>query len=115
MSPFKACLFLQGLETLSLRGKHHNSNAFAFAESPDKHPNVAWVNCPDLLSHGDYALTKKVLNGFGAVLTLEIPGNIHGTAAMVDDVKLCSPLANVVDAKTIMLHIRRSAHYQIPD
>ena len=103
MSPFKACPFLQGLETLSLCGKQHNSNAFAFAESPDKHPNVAYY--PDLLSHADYALTKKVLNRFGAVITLEDPGNIHGTAAVVDDLKLCSHLADVVDAKTIILHL----------
>ena len=105
MSPFKACLFLQGLETLSLRGKHHNSKAFAFAESPDEHPNIAWVNCPDLLSHADYALTEKVLNGFGAVRTLEVPGNSHGTAAVSTSLKLCSHLADVVDAKTIMLHL----------
>ena len=115
MSPFNAWLFLQGLETLSLRGERHNQNALAFAQWLDKHPNVAWVNYPGLPSHSDHALAKRVLNGFGGVLTFGVAGNIDEVAAVVDNLKLCSHLANVGDAKTLILHPWRSTHHQIPD
>ena len=70
---------------------------------------------PGLPSHSDHALAKRVLNGFGGVLTFGVAGNIDEVAAVVDNLKLCSHLANVGDAKTLILHPWRSTHHQIPD
>ena len=106
---------IQGLETLSHRGERQNVNALAFAEWLDKHPSVAWVNYPGLPSHPDHALAKKVLNGFGGVLAFGVAGDIDEVAAVVDNLILCSHLANVGDAKTLILHPWRSTHHQIPD
>lgn len=116
MSPFNAWLFLQGLETLSLRGERHCANALAFAHWLDKHPDVAWVNYPGLPSHPDHALAKRTFTGgFGGVLTFGVAGDIDKAAAVVDGLNLCSHVANVGDAKTLTLHPWRSTHQQIPD
>ncbi len=116
MSPFNAWLFLQGLETIALRGQKHVENSLAFAKWLEGHPNVAWVNYPGLPSHTDYELAKKVLpKGAGGVLTFGVAGNIDQVAAVVDNLKLCSHLANVGDAKTLIIHPWRTTHQQIPD
>jgi O-acetylhomoserine/O-acetylserine sulfhydrylase len=116
MSPFNAWLFLQGLETITLRGQRHVENTLAFAKWLDAHPSVAWVNYPGLESHPDYLLAQKVLpKGAGGVLTFGVAGNISEVEAVVDNLKLCSHLANVGDAKTLIIHPWRTTHQQIPD
>ncbi|OCK74948.1 O-acetylhomoserine ami [Lepidopterella palustris CBS 459.81] len=116
MSPFNAWLFLQGLETIAIRGERHVQNTLAFAKWLERHPCVAWVNYPGLQSHPDYALAKRVLpKGAGGVLTFGVAGNINEVAAVVDNLKLCSHLANVGDAKTLIIHPWRTTHQQIPD
>jgi O-acetylhomoserine/O-acetylserine sulfhydrylase len=116
MSPFNAWMFLQGLETLPLRGQRHVENTLAFAKWLQSHNAVAWVNYPGLESHTDYALAQKVLpKGAGGVLTFGVAGNISEVEAVVDNLKLCSHLANVGDAKTLIIHPWRTTHQQIPD
>lgn len=116
MSPFNAWLFLQGLETVPVRADRHVANTLAFAKYLEKHPCVAWVNYPGLESHPDYKLAQKTLpKGQGAVLTFGVAGNIKEVEAVVDNLKLCSHLANVGDAKTLIIHPWRTTHQQIPD
>ena len=116
MSPFNAWLFLQGLETLAIRGQRHVENTLALAKWLEAHDCVAWVNYPGLKSHADYDLGRKVLpKGAGGVLTFGVAGNIDEVAAVIDNLKLCSHLANVGDAKTLILHPWRTTHQQIPD
>lgn len=116
LSPFNAWLFLQGLETLSLRAERHCQNALALAQWLERHHNVTWVNYPGLPSHPNHELASRVFKrGFGGVLTFGIAGDIQEVAAVVDGLKLCSHLANVGDAKTLVLHPWRSTHHQIPD
>jgi len=116
MSPFNAWLFIQGLETLALRADRHVSNTLALAHWLQKSPYVSWVNYPGLETHPDYALAQKVLpKGQGGVLTFGVAGNIAEVAAVVDNLKLCSHLANVGDAKTLIIHPWRTTHQQIPD
>lgn len=116
LSPFNAWLFLQGLETLSLRAERHCQNALALARWLERHRNVTWVNYPGLASHPNHALASRVFKrGFGGVLTFGVAGDIQEAAAVMDGLKLCSHLANVGDAKTLVLHPWRSTHHQIPD
>jgi O-acetylhomoserine/O-acetylserine sulfhydrylase len=116
MSPFNAWLFLMGLETLSLRGERHCQNAQAFAEWLESNPLVKWVLYPGLPSNPDYQYAKKNLkNGCGGVLTFGVDGNIDEVSAVVDNLKLCSHLANVGDAKTLIIHPWRTTHQQLPD
>jgi len=116
MSPFNAWLFLIGLETLSLRGERHNKNALEFAQWLEAHPLVKWVLYPGLKSHPDHEYaTKNLKNGYGGVLTFGVAGNIDEVSAVVDNLKLCSHLANVGDAKTLIIHPWRTTHQQLPD
>ncbi|KAH8650538.1 putative o-acetylhomoserine sulfhydrylase [Tricladium varicosporioides] len=116
MSPFNAWLFLMGLETLSLRGERHNQNALAFAEWLEASPFVSWVLYPGLKSHPDHEYaTKNLKNGYGGVLTFGVAGNIDEVSAVVDNLKLCSHLANVGDAKTLIIHPWRTTHQQLQD
>ena len=93
MSPFNAWLFVQGLETLALRAERHVYNTLALARWLEKHPYVNWVNYPGLESHPDYKLAQRVLpKGQGGVLTFGVAGNIKEVAAVVDNLKLVSPL-----------------------
>ncbi|KAL1607536.1 Homocysteine/cysteine synthase [Nothophoma quercina] len=116
MSPFNAWLFVQGLETLALRAERHVYNTLALARWLEKHTCVNWVNYPGLESHPDYKLAQRVLpKGQGGVLTFGVAGNIKEVAAVVDNLKLCSHLANVGDAKTLIIHPWRTTHQQIPD
>ncbi|MCJ1301784.1 hypothetical protein MMC08_004585 [Hypocenomyce scalaris] len=105
MSPFNAWLFLQGLETLELRGKRHCETTKTFSEWLEAHPCVSWVLYPGLKSHKDYErATKTMPNGQGGVVTFGVAGNIDEVRAVVDNLKLCSHLANVGDAKTLIIH-----------
>jgi O-acetylhomoserine (thiol)-lyase len=116
LSPFNSFLFLQGLETLSLRVERHNQNADALAAWLEKHPAVSWVSHPSLASHPSHALAKKYLrNGFGSVLTFGIKGGRDAGRKFIDSVKLASHLANVGDAKTLVIHPNTTTHQQLSD
>ena len=116
LSPFNSFLFLQGLETLSLRVQRHNDNAIELAQWLEKHPAVSWVSHPSLPAHPSHALAKKYLrNGFGSVLTFGIKGGREAGRKFIDSVKLASHLANVGDAKTLVIHPNTTTHQQLSD
>jgi O-acetylhomoserine (thiol)-lyase len=116
LSPFNSFLFLQGLETLSLRVERHNQNANELARWLESHPAVSWVSHPSLPSHPSHALAKKYLrNGFGSVLSFGIRGGREAGRRFIDSVKLASHLANVGDAKTLVIHPNTTTHQQLSD
>jgi O-acetylhomoserine (thiol)-lyase len=115
-SPFNAWLNIQGLETLSLRVQRHVDNALALATWLEGHPSVEKVNYPGLASSAQHELAKKYLkNGFGAVLTFQIKGDKENAAQFIDNLKLVSHLANVGDAKTLIIQPSATTHQQLSD
>ena len=115
-SPFNAWLFIQGLETLSLRVQRHVDNALDLAKWLESHPQVAKVNYPGLESSPYHALAKKYLkNGFGAVLSFEIKGDKQDASNFIDSLGLVSHLANVGDAKTLIIQPSATTHQQLSD
>lgn len=113
-SPFNSFLLLQGLETLSLRVEKTNENALALAQWLESHPEVEAVNYPGLASHLSYELAKKYLNrGFGGVLSFKLKGNRAKAEKFVNSLKLISHLANVGDAKTLIIHPASTTHSQL--
>lgn len=116
ISPFNAFLFLQGLETLSLRMQRHSDNALAVAKFLEKHPRVKWVNYPGLESSPYYSLAKRYLPlGQGAILTFGIDGGVEAGRAFIDHLKLFSHLANVGDAKSLVIHPASTTHQQLTE
>ena len=116
VSPFNSFLFIQGIETLSLRVQRSVDNALALAQWLEKHPNVEKVNYPGLTSSPYYALASKYLkNGFGAVLSFVVKGTKENTTAVVDGLELVSHLANVGDAKTLIIQPSATTHQQLTD
>ncbi len=114
LSPFNAFLLIQGLETLSLRVQRHVDNALALARWLEEQPEVTWVNYPGLESHPYHEVAKKVLsNGFGGVLSFGVEGGVEGGKKFIDAVKLASHLANVGDAKTLVIHPASTTHQQL--
>ncbi|MEW6661300.1 MAG: homocysteine synthase [Bacillota bacterium] len=114
LSPFNSFLFLQGLETLPLRMQRHADNALAIAEHLQGHPMVNWVNYPGLPSHPSHLLAKKYLaNGYGAILTFGIKGGLEAGIRFIDSLKLFSHLANVGDAKSLVIHPASTTHQQL--
>lgn len=97
LSPFAAFLLLQGLETLSLRGERHSTNALAVAQYLEKHPNVAWVSYLGLPTHESHDQAKKLLRPglFGGILSFGVKGDSATASRFVDSLKLASNLANV--------------------
>lgn len=115
-SPFNSFLLLQGLETLSLRVQRHVENALALAKWLENHPAVAKVNYPGLESSPYHANAKKYLsNGFGAVLSFELKGDKENAIKLVDNLKLISHLANVGDAKTLIIQPAATTHQQLSE
>jgi O-acetylhomoserine (thiol)-lyase len=116
-SPINSWLFVQGLETLSLRMERHVQNAQAVAEFLEKHPRVAWVKYPDLKNHPDYAAAKKYLpKGPGAILGFGIEGGMEAGRQFIENLQLFSHLANVGDAKSLAIHPASTTHSQLtPD
>lgn len=113
-SPFNSFLLLQGLETLSLRVQRHVENAQAVAEWLEAHPAVEWVSYPGLPSHPSHELAKKYLKrGFGGVLSFGIKGGLDAGKTFINSVKLASHLANVGDAKTLVIHPASTTHQQL--
>jgi O-acetylhomoserine (thiol)-lyase len=114
LSPFNAFLLLQGLETLPLRIRQQCRNTLDLARWLKKHPRVAWVNYTGLPDHPYHAAARKYLQGgFGAVLGFGIKGGQAAGARFIDAVKLASHLANVGDAKTLVLHPASTSHQQM--
>ncbi|ABL65784.1 O-acetylhomoserine aminocarboxypropyltransferase/cysteine synthase family protein [Chlorobium phaeobacteroides] len=114
ISPFNSFLLLQGLETLSLRVQRHADNTLALARWLEKHPSVAWVNYAGLEGHQTWELAKKYLqNGFGCVLTFGIRGGYEKAVGFIESVRLASHLANVGDAKTLVIHPASTTHQQL--
>jgi O-acetylhomoserine (thiol)-lyase len=114
LSPFNSFLFLQGLETLPLRIERHASNALTVANWLQQDPRVAWVSYPGLASHPAHANAKRYLTGgFGGVLAFGIRGGREAGKALIDNVKLFSLLANVGDAKSLIIHPATTTHQQL--
>ncbi|RWY54268.1 O-acetylhomoserine aminocarboxypropyltransferase/cysteine synthase family protein [Mucilaginibacter gilvus] len=115
-SPFNSWLNIQGLETLSLRVQRHVDNALELAKWLEEHPQVAKVNYPGLESSPQHKLAKKYLkNGFGAVLSFELKGDKVLASAVIDNLKLVSHLANVGDAKTLIIQPSATTHQQLSE
>ena len=116
LSPFNSFLFLQGLETLSLRVERHVFNAQKLAEWLSNHPKVEWVSYLGLSSHPYHENAKKYLkNGFGAVLSFGLKGGAEAGKKFISSVKLASHLANVGDAKTLVIHPNSTTHQQLSE
>ncbi|MEH1998454.1 MAG: O-acetylhomoserine aminocarboxypropyltransferase/cysteine synthase [Nostoc sp.] len=116
LSPFNAFLLLQGLETLSLRVDRHVSNALELARWLEQQEQVLWVNYPGLPNHPYHERAKKYLrHGFGGVLNFGIKGGLAAGKAFINHVKLASHLANVGDAKTLVIHPASTTHQQLSD
>ncbi|MEH2415478.1 O-acetylhomoserine aminocarboxypropyltransferase/cysteine synthase family protein [Nostoc sp.] len=116
LSPFNAFLLLQGLETLSLRVDRHVSNALELARWLEQQEQVLWVNYPGLPNHPSHERAKKYLrHGFGGVLNFGIKGGLEAGRAFINHVKLASHLANVGDAKTLVIHPASTTHQQLSD
>ena len=113
-SPWGSFLTLLGLETLHLRLERHSKNALAVAEFLSKHPAVEWVNYPGLPSHADFANVKKYLpDGQGGIVGFGIKGGKQAGVKLIDNVKLFSHLANIGDAKSLIIHPATTTHSQL--
>jgi O-acetylhomoserine (thiol)-lyase len=115
-SPFNSFLLVQGLETLSLRMERHIENTLALAKWLENHPKVDSVNYPGLENNPSYELAKKYLpKGAGGVLSFEVKGGKDAAIKLVDSLKLVSHLANVGDAKTLIIQPSATTHQQLPE
>ena len=114
--PFGSFLLLQGLETLSLRAQKHSENTLELAEWLQNQSNVKWVSYSGLENHPSHENAKKYLtNGFGGVLSFGISGGMESGKAFINSVELASHLANVGDAKTLVIHPASTTHQQLKD
>jgi O-acetylhomoserine (thiol)-lyase len=116
LSPFNSFLFLQGLETLKLRMDCHSRNALEVARFLSGHPRVAWVNYPGLASSRYHALAQKYLpKGAGAIMSFGIRGGLEAGKRFIESLQLFSHLANVGDAKSLVIHPASTTHQQLSD
>jgi O-acetylhomoserine (thiol)-lyase len=114
LSPFNAFLLLQGLETLHLRAPRHSENALAVAKFLEAHPGVEWVNYPGLPSHKDHERAMKYLpKGQGAIIGFGIKGGMEAGKKFINSCQLASHLANILDAKTLVIHPATTTHQQL--
>lgn len=114
LSPFNSFLFLQGLETLPLRMKAHCENTMIVAKWLERHPAVSWVNYPGLESHPDHIYQSEILpRGVGAILGFGVKGDLGAGIKLINSVKLISHLANIGDAKTLIIHPASTTHKQL--
>jgi O-acetylhomoserine (thiol)-lyase len=114
VSPFHSFLFLQGLETLSLRVERHVENALKVVAFLSNHSEVEVVNHPSLKNHPDHELYKKYFkNGAGSIFTFEIKGDAERAKAFIDKLEIFSLLANVADVKSLVIHPASTTHSQL--
>jgi len=115
-SPFDAWTTLEKLETLPLRIAQHSENAMAVAEFLDEHPAVAWVTYPGLADHPTHEAASRYLDGgYGGMITFGVAGGYEAAQATVDNLEIASLLANVGDAKTLVIHPASTTHQQLTD
>jgi O-acetylhomoserine (thiol)-lyase len=116
VSPFNSFLFLQGIETLKFRMEAHSRNALTVAQWLERHPAVSWVKYPGLLSSPYHALAQKYLSkGQGSIVTFGIKGGLEAGRKLIDSVQLFSHLANLGDAKSLIIHPASTTHQQLSD
>jgi O-acetylhomoserine (thiol)-lyase len=117
LSPFNSFLFLQGLETLPLRQRQHSENALAVARFLKQHPLVTWVTYPGLPDDANHRLAARYLKkGFGSIIGFGIKGGLEAGTKFINSVKLLSHLANIGDAKSLVIHPASTTHQQLsPD
>jgi O-acetylhomoserine (thiol)-lyase len=116
LSPWAAFLFLQGLEDLPLRQKKHSENALAVAQYLEKHPKVKFVFYPGLPSFYNHKVAGKYLNGtYGGLVAFEIKGGLEAGKKIIGSVKLFSHLANIGDAKSLIIHPASTTHQQLSE
>lgn len=116
LSPFNSFLFLQGLETLSLRVERHVANAKKIAQHLKNHPQVSWVNYPSLEGDKYYDLAQKYLpKGSGSIFTFGIKGGVEAGIKFIDSLEIFSLLANVADAKSLVIHPASTTHAQLSE
>jgi O-acetylhomoserine (thiol)-lyase len=114
LSPFNAFLFLQGLETLPLRQRQHSANALEIARFLKKHPLVTWVTYPGLPDDPNHKLAARYLkNGFGSIVGFGIKGGLEAGKKFINALKLFSHLANIGDAKSLVIHPASTTHQQL--
>ena len=116
LSPFNSFLLLQGAETLHLRMQRHSENALKVAEFLEKHEEVEWVNYPGLESSPYYGLAQKYLpNGAGALITFGIRGGTEAAKTFINSLQIFSLLANIGDAKSLVIHPASTTHQQLTE
>jgi O-acetylhomoserine (thiol)-lyase len=116
ISPDNSWIFLQGVETLPVRVARHSENALKVAEFLKKHPKVAWVRYPGLKEDATYAKASRYLkNGFGGMVVFGVKGGYDAAVKIIDNIKLFSHLANVGDAKSLILHPASTSHSQLTE
>lgn len=114
LSPFNAWLFLQGLETLPLRQRKHSENALKIAKYLKSNPLVSWVNYPGLPEHPSHRLAEKYLKGnYGGIVGFGIKGGLEAGKKFIESVQLLSHLANIGDAKSLVIHPASTTHQQL--
>ncbi|MGA2507507.1 MAG: O-acetylhomoserine aminocarboxypropyltransferase/cysteine synthase family protein [Chitinispirillaceae bacterium] len=116
ISPDNSWIFLQGVETLPVRMARHSENALIIAEHLKKHPKVSWVRYPGLKDDPTYAVASKYLkNGFGGMVVFGVKGGYDAAVKVIDNIRLFSHLANVGDAKSLILHPASTSHSQLSE
>lgn len=116
ISPFNAFLLIQGLESLHVRMKEHNKNAQIVAEHLNQHPGVEWVSYPGLDSHPSHELARKYFDqGFGSIVNFGIKGGKEAGRKLIDNIQLWSHVANVGDAKSLIIHPATTTHQQLSE
>src|SRR5450755_2635971 len=116
ISPFNSFLFIQGIETLKFRMEAHSRNAMAVAEWLEKHPSISWAKYPGLKSSPYHAISQKYLpKGQGSIVTFGIKGGTDAGRKLIDNVKIFSHLANLGDAKSLIIHPATTTHQQLND
>jgi O-acetylhomoserine (thiol)-lyase len=114
LSPFNGFLFLQGLETLDIRVKKHSENAFEVAKFLKEHPKVNWINYPGLEDDSSHEVASKYLKGgYGALIGFGIKGGLEAGKQFIENVELLSHLANIGDAKSLVIHPASTTHQQL--
>ncbi len=116
ISPDNSWIFIQGIETLPVRMARHSENALIIAEHLQQHPEVAWVRYPGLKNDPSYpAASKDLKNGFGGMVVFGVKGGYDAAVKIIDTIKLFSHLANVGDAKSLILHPASTSHSQLTE